>query len=122
MCIRDSFMACDRSDNADYRYSGYLAALGEVRNKIFDYASDDKKIEFDSSICDEVWADMEANWDYWRSVDEAKDTVFDSEAVGEISDKAMEKSLKLNGVEDGKQSYGRMVDLMLNYFKDKGEL
>ena len=51
-----------------------------------------------------------------------KDTVFDSEAVGEISDKAMEKSLKLNGVEDGKQSYGRMVDLMLNYFKDKGEL
>ena len=117
-----AFMACDRSDNADYRYSGYLAALGEVRNKIFDYASDDKKIEFDSSICDEVWADMEANWDYWRSVDEAKDTVFDSEAVGEISDKAMEKSLKLNGVEDGKQSYGRMVDLMLNYFKDKGEL
>lgn len=117
-----AFMACDRSDNADYRYSGYLAALGEVRNKIFDYASDDKKIEFDSSICDEVWADMEANWDYWRSVDEAKDTVFDSEAVGEISDKAMEKSLKLNGVEDGKQSYGRMVDLMLNYFKSKGEL
>ena len=51
-----AFMACDRSDNADYRYSGYLAALGEVRNKIFDYASDDKKIEFDSSICDEVWA------------------------------------------------------------------
>lgn len=40
--------------------------LAEVRNKIFDYASDDKKIEFDSSICDEVWADMEANWDYWR--------------------------------------------------------
>lgn len=29
-----AFMACDRSDNADYRYSGYLAALGEVRNKI----------------------------------------------------------------------------------------
>ncbi|WP_392397476.1 hypothetical protein [Ruminococcus bicirculans (ex Wegman et al. 2014)] len=25
-----AFMACDRSDNADYRYSGYLAALGEV--------------------------------------------------------------------------------------------
>ena len=93
-----------------------------MRNKIFDYASDDKKIEFDNSICDEVWTDIAANWDYWRSVDEAQDTVFDSEAVGEISDKAMEKSLKLNGVEDGKQSYGRMVDLMLNYFKDKGEL
>lgn len=117
-----AFMACDRSDNVEYRYSGYLAALTEVRGKIFDYASDNKKVDFDNSICDEVWADIEANWDYWRSVDEAQDTVFDSEAVGEISDKAMESSLKLNGVEDGKKSYGRMVDLMLNYFKDKGEL
>ncbi len=117
-----AFIACDRSDNIQYRYSGYLAALSEVRSRIFDYASEDKKIEFDNSISDEVWADITANWDYWRGVDEAEDTVFDSEVVGEVSDKAMETSLKLNGVEDGKKSYGRMVDLMLSYYIDKGEL
>jgi hypothetical protein len=28
----------------------------------------------------------------------------------------MEASLKLNGVEDGKKSYGRMVDLLLDWY------
>ncbi|MGN0594539.1 MAG: DUF3810 domain-containing protein, partial [Hominimerdicola sp.] len=111
-----AFVACDRSENADYRYSGYLSALSYVRNKIFEYADDNKKIEFDSSISDAVWADIDANREYWQEVKEKEDTVFDSETVSEISDKAMESSLKLNGVEDGKQSYGRMVDLMLNYY------
>ena len=111
-----AFVACDRSENADYRYSGYLSALSYVRNKIFEYADDNKKIEFDSSISDEVWADIDANREYWQEVKEKEYTVFDSETVSEISDKAMESSLKLNGVEDGKQSYGRMVDLMLNYY------
>lgn len=114
-----AFAACDRSGNADYRYSGYISALSYVRNKIFEYADDNKKIEFDSSISDAVWADIDANREYWQEVKENKDAVFDSETVSEISDKAMESSLKLNGVEDGKQSYGRMVDLMLNYYLSK---
>lgn len=111
-----AFIACDRSDNADYRYSGYLSALTQVRNKYFEYASYEQKVKFDSSISELVWNDMEANSEFWDSVREAEDTVFDSETVSEVSDKAMETSLKLNGVEDGKKSYGRMVDLMLNYY------
>lgn len=116
-----AFMACDRSDNVEYRYSGYLAALTQVRNKIFEYASDEKKVEFDSSISDLVWVDISANSEYWKSVAQAEDTVFDSGTVSEISNNAMETSLKLNGVEDGKKSYGRMVDLMLNYFQSSGD-
>ncbi len=116
-----AFIACDRSDNADYRYSGYLSALTQVRNKYFEYASYEQKVEFDSSISELVWNDMEANSEFWESVREAEDTVFDSETVSEVSDKAMETSLKLNGVEDGKKSYGRMVDLMLNYYYLKNE-
>lgn len=111
-----AFIACDRSDDADYRYSGYLSALVQVRNKIFEYADYDKKVEFDNSISELVWNDMDANREYWQSVEEAEDTIFDSETVSEVSDKAMETSLQLNGVEDGKKSYGRMVDLMLNYY------
>lgn len=111
-----AFIACERSDDPDYRYSGYLSALTQVRNKYFEYASYEQKVEFDSSISELVWNDMDANAEFWESVREADDTVFDSEAVSEVSDKAMETSLKLNGVEDGKKSYGRMVDLMLNYY------
>ena len=111
-------LACIRSDDANYRYAGYLTALTYVRNKIFDYADDDKKAEFDSAISDKVWADIDANREYWDSVKEKKDTVFDSQTVSKISSDFVDNNLKLNGVEDGSKSYGRMVDLMLNYFID----
>lgn len=111
-----AFVACDRSGDADLRYSGYLSALSYVRNKVFEYADDETKVELDTLICDEVWTDIEANSEYWESVRKAEDTVFDSETVSEVSDKAMETSLHMNGVADGKRSYGRMVDLMLNYY------
>lgn len=117
-----AFMACSRSENVEYRYSGYLAALTQVRGKIFDYADEETKIAFDSAISDLVWADIDGNSAYWRSVDEAEDTVFDSDTVGEISQKALETNLQMNGIEDGTQSYGRMVDLMLGYYADKGDI
>ena len=114
-----AFLACIRSDDPYYNYAGYLTALTYVRNKIFDYAEDEKKAKIDSAICDEVWADINANREYWDSVKNAKDTVFNSETVSEISGNFMEANLKANGVTDGRKSYGRMVDLMLNYYFDK---
>ena len=114
-----AFLACIRSDDPYYNYAGYLTALTYVRNKIFDYADDEKKAKIDSAICDEVWADINANREYWDSVKNAKDTVFNSETVSEISGNFMEANLKANGVTDGRKSYGRMVDLMLNYYFDK---
>lgn len=112
-------LACIRSDDPYYRYAGYLTALTYVRNKIFDYASDDKKAEFDGQISDKVWADIDANREYWDSVKEKEDTVFDTQTVSKLSSEFVDSNLKLNGVEDGSKSYGRMVDLMLNYFIDK---
>lgn len=111
-----AFMACERSDNVEYRYSGYLLALIQVRNRIFDYADEEQMIAFDSSISDLVWTDLEANSEYWEAVEEADDTVFDTQTVSEISEKALETNLQLNGVEDGLESYGRMVDLLLDYY------
>ena len=111
-----AFVACDRCDNVDYRYSGYLSALTYVRNEIFEYCDEETMVEFDNAICDEVWADIDGNRAYWESVEEAEDTVFESESVSEVSEKAMETSLQANGVEDGLESYCRMVDLMLNYY------
>ena len=111
-----AFVACDRCDNAEFRYSGYLSALTYVRNKVFEYADEDTKIKLDSAISEQVWTDIDANREFWKKVEETDDAVFDSETVSEVSDKAMEASLHANGVKDGKKSYGRMVDLMLNYY------
>lgn len=114
-----AYLACIRSDDPNYRYAGYLTALTYVRNRIFDYADHDKKVEFDSAISDEVWADIDANREYWDSVKEDKDTVFDTDTVNKLSSQFVDNNLKLNGVEDGSESYGRMVDLMLNYYFDR---
>ncbi len=113
-----AFVACDRSDSVEYRYSGYLSALTYVRNNVFEYCDDYTQFALDGAISDEVWVDIDENREYWESVEEAEDTVFDSQTVSEVSDKAMEASLQANGVEDGIESYGRMVDLMLNYYGD----
>ena len=112
-------LACIRSDDPYYKYAGYLTALTYVRNKVFDYADDDKKAQIDNSISDKVWADIDANREYWDSVKEKEDTVFNTETVNKLSSQFVDNNLKLNGVPDGSKSYGRMVDLMLNYFIDK---
>ena len=41
--------------------------------------------------------------------------VISTKTVSAVSNKAMEASLKLNGIPDGKKSYGRMVNLLLEY-------
>ena len=112
-------LACIRSDDPYYKYAGYMTALSYTRNQIFEYADDDTKARIDGSICDEVWADIDANREYWDSVKEKEDTVLDTETVSNISSEFVDNNLKMNGVEDGSKSYGRMVDLMLNYFIDK---
>lgn len=114
-----AYLACIRSDNADYQYSGYLSALKYVINKVEEYSTDEKKSELGDMISTQVAIDYWGNSDYWQSVQEDDSGIVSSETVAKISDKAMETSLRLNGVEDGKKSYGRMVDLLLNYYYDR---
>lgn len=114
-----AFLACTKSDNVEYQYSGYLNALKYVLNKVDEFSSEDKKQEIYSSLSAFVAVDYVGNYDYWEEVQNDNSGLISSETVAKISDKAMETSLKLNGVEDGKKSYGRMIDLLLNYYYNK---
>lgn len=110
-----AFLACANSDDVEYQYSGYVNALKYVLGKVRDNCDDETIEKVYSSINHDIVVDINANSDYWQSVQESDEGIISSKTVADISDKAMEASLKLNGVEDGKQSYGRMVDLLLNY-------
>lgn len=110
-----AFLACDRCDNVEYRYSGYLRALKYVLSEVKDNCSDAEISKAYGSLAMEVVVDINGNSAYWRKVEESDEGLLPSKTVAKISDAAMETSLKLNGVEDGKKSYGRMVDLLLNY-------
>jgi hypothetical protein len=110
------FLACHSSDSADYRYSGYIRALKYVLAQCEDNCSDDTVSGLYGELNDNVRADWNGNVDYWQEVQESDEGILDSKTVAKVSDKAMETSLKLNGVEDGKKSYGRMVDLLLDWY------
>ena len=45
-----------------------------------------------------------------------EDAWFKTEDVKRLSDEFIDTNLTLNGVEDGIQSYSRMVDLLLKYY------
>lgn len=120
-----AFLACSRSDDADYRYCGYLSALKYVRSRAYDAVANkedhlkDRLSELEDRIDYGIWVDMVYNQKYWKSVQEEK-TVIPASTVNNVADAAMNASLKFNGVADGKASYGRMVDLLLNYYYDEG--
>lgn len=116
-----AFLACDGSDNIDYRYSGYIRALKFVLEKCEQHCSEKTVSRLYNMLSDGVRIDWNSNSEYWSEVQQSDEGLFDSEKVAEVSDKAMEASLKLGGVEDGKQSYGRMTDLLLDwYFSEQG--
>ena len=110
-----AFLACDRCDNIEYRYSGYLRALKYVLSQVSDNCSEEDKNRIYGALTAEVYADINGNADHWQKVQESDEGLLPSETMAKISDAAMETSLKLNGVSDGKKSYGRMVDLLLDY-------
>ena len=110
-----SYLACDRCGNAEYAYSGNLRALKYVLSQVRENCSDKEISRAYSALADEVIIDINGNADYWESVQESDEGLLPSKTVAAVSDAAMEASLKMNGVADGKKSYGRMVDLMLNY-------
>ena len=113
-----AYLACINSGNVDYAYSGAIAALKYIRNQVLEYGSDEQIEEFYSKIDIGILIDWYGNSDYWQSVQEDEDVLIPSEVVNEIGDAATDTNLKLNGVEDGMRSYGRVVDLLLDYYSD----
>lgn len=111
-----AFLACSVSDNVEYQYSGHLSALKYVLSQVRSNCDEETISQVYANLAPGVVADINGNSAYWQSVQESDRGLISSETVAEVSDKAMEASLRLNGVEDGKQSYGRMVDLLINYY------
>lgn len=111
-----SYLACESSGNQLFEYSGLLMAIGYVneqcslaikevpeRAEMVKVQRSDL-VKFDAMfLTPEAWAEVE------------KKAVLKTEDVQEVTDKFVNANLELNGVADGKESYGRVVDLILRY-------
>jgi len=99
-----SYLACMSSDNKELRYSGFMMALTYAGNALA--AADlDEYRRLWSTYSDGMIRDILANNEYWKQYQKKK--------VSQVSEKVNDTYLKANDEEDGVQSYGRVVDLLL---------
>ena len=110
-----SFVATCGSDDPQVQYSGYLEALGYVHNQIYKNKIS-SGYELTGSISEKVTNDwfrfMPEN--YWEENEEKE--IIKTETVNSVSTTVSDASLKISGVEDGIESYSRMVNLLLDYY------
>ncbi len=102
-----AFLACESSDNIDFRYSGSMLGWIYCMNALYkaDYSSWE---EVHARLSPEASADLQANSRFWAKYDST---------VAEVSNQINDSYLKANGQEDGVKSYDLMVDLIVAYWK-----
>ena len=114
------YLATVNSDDIFIKYSGYLSVLYYVDNDYYDAVSlEEGRYEAQPAIEDIVHFDnVFLTQEQWKSVEDS--AVISTDVVSQVSDIAMDTSLKVNGVSDGITSYSRVVELLLRYEASKG--
>lgn len=110
------YLACVDSEDDFFRYSAYLSVIGYLDRDFYRaIGSDDEVYQSHPAVSGQVTQDRrfltKETWDYVEST-----AFFKTETVKKASDAFTETTLVLNGVEDGKISYSRVVDLLLLYY------
>lgn len=96
-------LACSKSENPEFQYSGALLAWIYSTNLLYEYAPDEYET-LHSSLVPEVKEDLQENTAFWDRY-EGK--------VAEVADQMNDVYLKANKQMDGVLSYDRMVDLLM---------
>ena len=104
-----AYLVCTASDNVELNYSGVMLALIIAGNALYD-KNKERYFEVRELYEEGVLADLADNSAYWK---EFENTIV-SKTVTMIND----TYLKANNQEDGVQSYGRMVDLLLAEYRE----
>ncbi len=106
------YLAGIRADSVEFNYSGYMLGWIYCTNALYDVDPDAYE-ELRGELSEEVQADLAANSRFWAQYDSP---------VAEVSDQINDSYLKANGQADGVDSYDRMVELILTYYKEQGYL
>jgi len=96
------------SGNYCFMYSSAMMALSYAANALF-RANREEHSRIMAELHYYVRLDRHANWEYWQQF---------TGPLAEISQNVNDAYLRANRQEDGVQSYGRVVDLMLAYRRD----
>ena len=107
------YLACSRSEDPAFRYSGVFYALGYTLSALGRSIETEEYLTLCEYLPEWVWRDIYDNRQYWQAF-EGK--------TSEIYQTANDSFLKVNNQQDGMQSYGRMLYLLLAYYRDNARL
>ena len=102
-------LASVTSGNASYEYSGWLMGYIYLGNALY-RISPDTYWAIRKALPETVEADLTDDTAYWNQ--------FRDTAVQKASNKVYDGMLKAYGQEQGIQSYGTVVDMLVAYYKD----
>lgn len=116
------YLACVQSDDAFFQYAGYLSVLTYLNNDLYKaYREEPEAFAEAASVLvpavvdEQVWTDnvfvVQEEWDRINAK-----ALIDTEVVDKAADLFIDTNLKVNGVQDGKVSYSRVVRLLLQYY------
>ncbi|MGX4599637.1 DUF3810 domain-containing protein [Faecalimicrobium sp. JNUCC 81] len=101
------YLASINHPDIDFNYSGYILALNHTASTLSKVDSN-TLIELNKTISSDVKKDLINNNNFWKKY-EGK--------VEKVSNDFNNAYLKSNGIEEGVQNYGKMVELLLTYYK-----
>lgn len=100
------FLACVASDRPDFRYSGYMFALGYISSDLA-VVDPDEYARIARSIPESAYRDLNLSYEYWEQFEGP---------VEEISTEVNDAYLKSNLQPEGVHSYSLVSRLIIDYY------
>lgn len=122
------YLACVQSEDDFIEYAGYLSVLNYLYNDLYKawktertaYEAAVEKVR-PVAVSEQVWEDnIFVSDEEWERIN--RKALIDTEVVDKAADVFVDTNLKVNGVSDGKVSYSRVVNLLLQYYDQDGQL
>lgn len=100
------FLACVSSDRPDFKYSGYMFALGYISQDLF-AVDPEESARIAKEIPKEAYRDMQLSSEYWKQFEGP---------VDDISTEVNDEYLKANLQPEGVRSYSLVSQLIIEYY------
>jgi len=120
------YLACVQSEDLFFQYAGYLSVLNYLYNDVYKLQKESPDVYEKTilsvspvTVSDQVWNDnIFVSEEDWERINGK--ALIETEVVDQAADAFIDTNLKVNGVSDGKNSYSRVVKLLLQYYRQKG--
>ncbi len=112
-----AYLACIKSEDPYFRYSGYLSVLNYIDNDFYEACGSREKYDQYPAVSRQVRQDNRFLTDRARKKME-DNALLPTEKVEKAADDFINGNLALNGIPEGKLSYSEVVRLLLIYCSD----